>query len=488
MPRTPLVFLTAIACAPLDPSDGIDESVATTAHAIASDPSSHAPSGICVTSFTHGGVSGRIRHRPSGGVCSSMPFSPIVVVLRGQGFTNPQYDYLITHLGRNGFVAVSINYDTALTPPAVVAQVMGYLEGLRTQWTKGGFILADRAAVVGHSRGGEYARDVAVAMNAPGLAWQARAVVGLASREDGNFVNPGMADAVLLLHGAIDGQVLPDRSYRIYDKSGTEGSVALNGVDRSMKLFESGSHDDFVEEDGTIPEMAIVTRGYVLAFLAEHLQEDPTWYEDYIRSPNVPHVWTGTVASQFEDGVLVNVIDNAEDGNVTPSTMNASVDRQDVASANIDLAGVANSAHETRALRFQGTTSSSHVTWHIPAAHQNASGYDALSFRIGQTGGTPDFDLSVEIRNGNTWSGPVAITAAHGQIGQPLGMCTTVNNHDVCWAGDVDDLVNMTTVRIPLSAFGAFDDVERVRLHLGGALLRTYYVDSVAFSGWSAVP
>jgi hypothetical protein len=368
---------------------------------------------------------------------------------------------------------------------------MEYLDALRTTWNKRDFILMDRVAVVGHSRGGEYARALALEMNEPAEPWQVQAVVGLASREDGDVVTGAVANAVMLLHGAHDGDQYPAVGFRVYDNSGTEGSLFLNGVERSMKLLEGGRHDGFVETaGGLVTEMGLVTRGYLLAFLAAHLKEDYTWYDQYIRGADVPHGWSGVVANQYSDGVAVNVIDNAEDGNVSPNTMAALVNTQNVTATNADLTGSATSFHETRVLRVTGTAADAHITWRIPEAHRDASIYEYLSFRIGQAGGTPDSDLAIMIRNGDgedDWSSPVAVTE-HGRVAQAMEMCVAPTGDWACLAANLDDRVHMETVRIPLSAFGAVDDVQRVRLLLGDATLRPYYVDGLAFSEWVLAP
>lgn len=363
------------------------------------------------------------------------------------------------------------------------------LDDLLATWPKAGFIDPTRLAIVAHSRGGQTARYLADRLKGGADPWTVRAVVGLASKGGSDMPLDGArTTGLLLLHGSQDFDQPPARSYERHDGSGTEETVPLGQADaiyRSMKLLEGGHHNHFSERDSGWLNQASVAKGYVLAFLAAHLQGDMTWYEDYIRGDAVPHGWPQAVVSQVSDGFLRKMIDNFEDGLVGASTIGGAVSKTaDVSASVLDLAGEADAQHDTRALRMYGRHEGESITWSIPAAHGDTSAYKWLSMRIGQTSGAPTAAVRVQLRNNGVWSPEVPL-GDHGAVPSPMMMC--VGGPYNCLSPVEFD--HMGTVRVPLSAFGAHNDVEAVRFVFRGASVRKYFLlDSLEFSEWIFKP
>jgi hypothetical protein len=64
-------------------------------------------------------------------------------------------------------------------------------------------------------------------------------------------------------------------------------------------------------------------------------------------------------------------------------------------------------------------------------------------------------------------------------------MCTASGGRagGACAAGAVDAQHHMSTIRVPLAALGAHNDVERVRLRFrGDSALKRYYLGNLEFS------
>jgi dienelactone hydrolase len=458
------------------------------------DPSSVSVHTACVDAGEFAGVPTVIRY-PMGANClSSLADSPLVLVLRGNGYGYDTYDYLIDHLAENGYIAVSAG---VLADPntegyeakAIVVEAM--LDALLDEWALAGYIDPSRLGIVGHSRGGKLARYVADRLKGGLDPWVVRAIVSLAGNGgDDMAVTGDMTTGLLVLQGAADGDIEPNHNYQVYDLAGTEAAIPFaqpHGLYKAMKLLEFGDHAGFSEEFG-LEEQAHVAKGYVLAFLDAHLRLDMQWYETFIRGDAVPHGWSGRVVSQVSDGFYRDVIDDFEDGLVGGTPMNGAVMKStDVTAAVLDLSDPNDGKqHHTRALSMYGRYDGDSIEWSIPEAHSATGAFEWLSFRIGQSAGVASADLRVQIRNGNTWS-PERTVGDHGEVPTPMMMCPS-SPYDLN-SCTVESFAHMGTVRIPLTEFGAHDDVERVRIVFrGGSVRKTYLLDSLEFSEWDLKP
>jgi len=451
---------------------------------VVSDPSTHTSlPGLCKYPRTFNGVSGRIYHAPYSG-CGNVRYSPLVVVLPAMGYDVGQYNDLLKHLAKNGFIAVSVDSrdNDAKGKAAIYAaeDAIAFLDGVRTFWEKRNFIDHSNVGLIGHSRGGGSVLDLAQNLEDPSHTWDVRAVMTMAPRYDDLAVDSSMSPALLALQGTDDGDMVPERSFELYDNSGSEGSAFFNGVDRAMKLFHDGNHASFAQPGEFLDSHGEVgfevTRGYALAFMAHHLQGDSTWYDGYIRGNEQPGAWPYAIDTQFSDGVLRYVVDDGEHATVVPSLEN-------LWASNTNLGNSSYTYHETRAYAVMMTGSVGTMTWTV--ADQNASYYQALSLRIGQLGTGAVEDVEVSVRNDGRWSTLVRLTD-HGRIAELSAMCDFGTGSTQCSAPNVESRRHMATIRVPLTDLGPVDDLERVRLTFSGdAQGQTFYVDSVELAGWA---
>jgi hypothetical protein len=480
--------LLAAGCSDVGAHDD-DEPLATVRQAVAGDPTSVHPYFACGPVIrTWESTELRIYHpsSPSGGCSDGTVYAPLVILLHGVTYGHDEYDTILHHLARNGMIAVSINWGS--DPVARARDVMD--EFLFNEWDYAPFIDPTRVGLIGHSRGTEHAAalaaDLAEGPDPGGPTWTVRAIADLApvahTAVDGNITT-----GYLLLHGTADGDQIPARSFEHFEAAGPPGSqgdpppLDPEIVYKAMKLFEAGTHAGFTGST----DQAHVAKGYLSAFFAAHLQSNPTWYEDYIRGHQVPFGWgDGEIWSQHSDGFLRRVIDRFDDGNLSPSSIGGTVTANLVTTTVSDLALSASSPHTTPVLSMMATSTSGYVEWTIPSGKRNASAFEFLSMRLGQVSGTPGNDLTVQIRNGATWSAEI-VAAAYDPIAQPSDMCTvsTGMSGAFCAVGGVDEQYHMSTIRVPLAALGAHDDVERVRLRFrGDSMLKRYYLDNLELS------
>ncbi|MCB9606700.1 MAG: hypothetical protein H6716_08925 [Polyangiaceae bacterium] len=492
----PLCLVAVSACTQsVEPSSDspTDEPTASTAQEIATDPSDVAESGYCYNSYIWNGTRGRVYY-PSNGGCSASVYSPLVVLFHGTNYSYTGYHYLLRHLARNGFIAVSVDVlaDSQNNSDHLAAAEQGWdfvHDYLWSNWSKSAYINPNAVGVIGHSRGGGTARALAHYLEGD-PTFHVKSVVTLApTGSDTLYIKGTQAESYLSLYGTSDSDVAPGGVYKHFDFAGTETSQFDPSWDsqvtyKAMKLIDGASHAGF-HDTGSADQQA-VTRGYVLAFLKAHLAGDATWYEDYVRGDAVPHGWADPVVSQYADGFYRRTIDNFQDGSLPTNTLGGPVIQFGTTTTVPNLGATADPhPHNTRVLQVSGSSQGAYVQWNIPDGKRDASAFEWLSLRLGQISGTAASDVFVRIRNGNTWSSEVRITD-HGQIAQPLEMCVS-GTGVACLS--IKDQFHMGTVRIPLSALGAHDDVRDVRIVLrNNALNKTFIADNLEFSEWVLKP
>jgi hypothetical protein len=316
-----------------------------------------------------------------------------------------------------------------------------------------------------------------------------RAVINLAPTNHNNELLDGhQTIGFELIHGTADPDVSLEGRFRLYDESGSNLSqhpFAWNpsALYRSNKLIDGGNHEDFAES-GT--DVATLTKGYALSFFAAHLNDDVTWYELYTRGDSKPGGLANSVTTQYRDGFLRDVIDNCQRLVVSPNTLGGTVTSKFATIAINNLSTNVDTPHFTRAITISPTASGGFVSWAIPAGHRNTNDYKYLSLRIGQTSGDPVPDgVRVRIKNGAVWSGDVELTS-HGTIAQVDSMCLTGIGF-ACT--QIADQFHMGTIRVPLSEFGAHDDVNTVRvLFHDDASDVDFVIDDLEFSEYILKP
>ena len=149
------------------------------AQLIGGDPSTHREySGVCTWNWNCGGTLARMKWTSNGGTCwdNSLPQMPLVIILRGNGFSQADYDYLQHHLARNGMLSASIDVvanhpmvglPTSTDHQETADEAEAYLtsdcfqEDFLDNFASAQPVDFHNTAIVGHSRGGETARYLA---------------------------------------------------------------------------------------------------------------------------------------------------------------------------------------------------------------------------------------------------------------------------------------------------------------------------------------
>jgi hypothetical protein len=418
---------------------------------------------------------------PRNGIdCTNSVYGPLAIILHASGYTYDEYQGLQEHLARNGIISVSIDligddWTSGHTEAAEEAYdfVTDYMW---TEWPRRVFINEDSLAIIGHSRGGTTARYLAREFNGDPL-FRVRSVVSMApSSHTGLTLTGADTIAYLGLYGTFDGDPSPYGSYRPFDTFGqnghqNDGVWNAATIYKSLKLLSEAGHPTYSDRSADNPTV----QGYVLAFLAAHNLDDITYYEDYIRGDDVvPGPFAAPVFSSYSDGYYRRVVDNFDDGLITNTTIGGVVSTFSATANVLNLSTMSSTyVHKTHALWMWGAGDGSNVTFTIPAGKRDASWFEFLSLRVGQTSGAPATGLRVQIRNGATWSPEVALTS-HGAI---------PTTSEFRFGGDSVDLNHMATIRVPLSAFGAHNDVQFVRLVFrGDAFPDTFVIDNLEFS------
>jgi hypothetical protein len=485
-------LLSGCAIAVEEPGGGepFDPTVASVEQWLAPDPSTVVGNGWCNTIHNVGGTAARIYY-PSNGGCGSSVFSPLVVMLKGNGFSHNDYHYLLRHLAKNGYIGVSIDVIpanlTAAAYQAAADEAWQFVsEFMWTSWSKRFFIDPSRVALIGHSRGGEVVKFLAEDLaNDP--IFHVRSVISLAPTNQHHIELTGNNTlSAMVLVGSSDADTTTDRAYSTHDEASSEGSqndpITVPGVlYRSMKLLGGGSHHGFAVEAA----QSSVTQGYVLAFLHAHLKDDVTYYEDYVRGDAIPAGW-GSATTQYSDGFLRRVIDNFEDGSIANPTIGGSIAVTFGAGGVIDLDPSTDTPHHTRALRYTPPANGGGFAWGIPLGKRDVTLFKYLSVRAGQLAGPATDDLRIRIVNGGAASPWVRLTD-HGPLAQPVSMCITPFIAGACAV--IDDQAHMGTIRIPLDAFGDHDDVTSVDLSATSeATDGEFLLDNLEFSEFILKP
>jgi dienelactone hydrolase len=458
--------------------------------ALAPDPATAATHGWCYGNYVWNGTAARIYHPAGANDCSTSVHSPLVVLLKGNGFSHTSYHYLGRHLAKNGYIVVALDVvsasNSAADHQAAANEAWAFVNDyVWTVWPKRFFIDPSRVALVGHSRGGETVRYLAHDLkNNP--VFHVKSVIALApTRTTPISLDAQTSLSAMVLVGTADTDTRAESAYAAHDTAGSDASqqdpnINPSALYRSMKLLTNVTHGSFA---GDFVEGATV-QGYVLAFLHAHLKNDVTYYEDYVRGDAVPAAWPFGVTSQYSDGFLRRVIDNFDDGALANSTIGGFVSVAIGNTSIVENLGTSSTTpHQTFALRYDPPSSGAGFIWEIPAGKRDASYFKYLSLRVGQAAGAPTDDLRVRIHNAGVTSPWVRLTD-HGQLAQPTTMYT--------FSGvgiTSTQQAHMGTIRIPLSAFGSHDDLQWIELGAANEAIRgEYLIDNLEFSEFVLKP
>lgn len=402
-------------------------------------------------------------------ISAASPNYPVVVIVHGNytlGLTSYLgYEYLLDHLGRNGFICASIYMQPGEegTDRARIAR-----RHLQILFTMFGAHAANNVGLMGHSRGGEAVVIAARLNQQEAWGYNINAVISLAPTNQYTFEHFGGAWAVpyMVIYGSLDGDLsgIGDTGFELYDHA--------SGMKKSMMFIYEVCHDRFntVWGDWDIGNLAPtdqtrvvsatthhdIAKGYMSAFFRENLRGDTEW-AGLLRgewSPAQLQIDTPglQIYPQYED-TTVRTVDDFDGPHTATSwqtsDMGAAVTQaglpatpQDNDLRTMDL----QSPHLTGGLLVRWNAVGESLRYAIPAGQGDVRGYQAVSFRITQrvnSASNPASqaqDLRLTLTDGGGKSRAIRISK-FTQIPYP----------DVRADGRTKSA--MRTVRIPLSAY-----------------------------------
>ncbi|WP_417446158.1 hypothetical protein [Kangiella sp.] len=332
----------------------------------------------------------------------------------------------------------------------------------------------NKIAVSGHSRGGE----ASVSAYVQNTAFNIVAVSSIAPTDRYDFSNPlytlGDIPYFVMLPAA-DGDVSDLRGIRLYDRAGS--TVSDNTVKSGFHLYGANhnffntvwaSHGDDASaaRPQYIPaaQQQRIGEAYLAAFNLIHLKGESV-YQDMLRG-NLSFPSTAGVNNyHFHHEKIHQKVEAGSDNTSSSSgVVKSSVNGPSI--------------HTTQALQAAWNASSATMEYSIPAAQQDVSGYEVLSFRVAMTNagtnpvsGTQDF--YVELVSGANQR------STHAANFDPI---------PVPYDRPGTDYNVMTTVRIPLHSFIVnnsnvdLTDIDVIRFKFTNPSQGEIYVDDIEFS------
>ncbi len=432
---------------------------------------------------------------------------PLIVFAHGNAMTHTDHDYLMAHLARNGFVTVSIANSGDNETRA--SQMISYLNAIHAFWPWKDR-LSDEVVFMGHSRGGEAAVAAARLLAEEGLgaeAYDVKAVISIAPTDgggqDGNDPREELTgdatESFLALYGSRDKDVTgseadvgmnlePQKTaFAIYDRAGSEvsqeglGIVGLH-LDKAFVFLYTLGHKDFLDADafGSAAGQA-AAKAYATAFLRWQVFGE-TEYRGFFDGTWKPESLAATeLFNQVSSGtrrVLDNFEDGDEDTNYQGDTVTTSAAGFDTFEDGQLHELLRSSPHAGGGLRI-AWTEPTWIRWGIPdediffvGNKRDVSSYTHLSLRVSQVyadalnteGEDQDFQLRIFTGSGFSAKVPVSL---HGRVPYPDEF--QCSGPPSCGFNQPNDFTKsgMTTLRVPLSAFGNVDftDVRSVYLY-----------------------
>lgn len=389
---------------------------------------------------------------------------PLFVVVHGNGHTYTNYAFLLEHLARNGFIAVSIHMQNGLHG---LARANAFFDHMTTINALFGAAVQNNVAVLGHSRGGEAVFKIARLNQSLGLGIGLQALISLAPTDQyGREAITGAAAVPLfVLYGAKDDDVsggiggapaIRQSGFSLYDR--------FDSQPKSMAFVYDASHNGFVNVNEAIgappppPLMTVADQQKILlaycnAFARLRLLGEAQWQGMFTGEWKPPQVGaTGaTIAFQYRDTTR-RTVDSFEGPHAPAdwqtSTIGGAVAEAGLAATPVEAQLFVNdsaSPHDTGGMRLTWNSAGDQLVFAVPAGQRDVSGFGFLSVRLGKVvgGGNPvgDQNLRVALRDGAGNERQIR-TSAFGRILEPAVANQASNTKSA-----------MGSLRIPLTAY-----------------------------------
>jgi hypothetical protein len=399
---------------------------------------------------------------------------PVVVLVHGNsGFTNSYqgYDYLLDHLALNGFIAASIHMQPGQQGTDRARMLQTHLPILFGMF---GARAANNIGVMGHSRGGEAVVIAARLNNQEAWGWNFNAVVSLAPTNQYTFEHFGGAWAApyLVIYGSLDGDLggIGDTGFELYDHAGDapKSMAFVYGACHDRFNIVWGDSDLYFGELTATDQAAVVSaathqaiaKGYMAGFFRQHLLAEAK-FGGIFRGEWVPAAVSASaptmkIYTQYEDTV-VRTVDNFEGAHSATSWQTSTIDATagavtasglPVSPIEDELRNVdAHSPHLTGGLVLRWDTLGDAIEFRVPAGQRDVSGFQALSFRVGQRVNSASNpvgqaqDLRVVLTDGGGHSREIRVSKI-AEIPAPFVRGTDYYTKSA-----------MNTIRIPLGTF-----------------------------------
>ena len=429
---------------------------------------------------------------------------PLFVVVHGNGHNYVNYAFLLEHMARNGFIAVSIHLNGGLSG---LARANAFFDHRSTINTIFGSSVQNNVAVLGHSRGGEAVFKIARMNQSLGLGICLGALLSLGPTDQygRETITGAAAKPLFVLYGAKDDDVsgwLPYAGYNVR-QSGFTLYDRFDGQDKSMAFVYDATHNGFVTHNESfgippvpplmaVPDQQKILLAYCNAFCRLHIHGEPQWQGMFTGEWKPPAVAaTGAVmAFQFRSTTR-RAVDEFE-GPHGPNDWQTST----IGGAATQTGLPANptetqlfpqdnqSPHDTGGLRLAWDTVGDQLVFDIPPGQRNVTTFNCVQVRLGKVVNSASNpagpqNLRVGLRDG---AGNERLVRASAFGGVP----------EVAVANEVGNTKSsLSTLRIPLTAYtvvcaGAVQvdltDVTQVKLVFSELATGELAVDEVEFS------
>lgn len=394
------------------------------------------------------------------------PNYPLFVVVHGNGHTYTNYGFLLDHMARNGFIAISIHLTSDRKG---LGRANAFFDHITTINTVFGASVQNNVAVLGHSRGGEAVLKIARLNESLGLGIGLKGLLALGPTDQygRESITGTTAKPLFVLYGAKDDDVSGWPPYAGYNvrQSGFTLYDRFDGQEKSMAFVYDATHNGFVthnEAFGTPPVPPLMTvadqqkilLAYCNAFCRLHVHGEAQWrgmFNGEWRPPTVSA--TGTVMTIQYRHPARRTVDQFEGphaaGDWQTSTIGGALVQSGLPADPVETQLYPQdnqSPHDTGGLRLTWNSTGDQLALDIPAGQRDVTGFSHLQVRLGKVVNSASNpagaqNLRIGLRDGAGSERLIRASAFGGVLESAAGN-EAGNNKS-----------SLSTLRIPLTAY-----------------------------------